>query len=291
VKLVTFVHDNSTRLGALKSTPAGEMVIDLNRADSSLPTDMIAFLEGGSRTHALAAKALAVAPASALLPLASVTLKAPILRPGKIMCLGYNYQDHAAELKAELPKYPIIFAKYGNCVIGPGEAIVLPKVSSSPDYEAELAVVIGRRAKNVAAADALGYVGGYTCCNDVSARDWQFRTSQWTIGKTFDTFAPMGPVLVTADEIADPQTLDIKLSIGGEVLQSSNTRYLIFTVADIIAYLSSVMTLEPGDVISTGTPSGVGDGRTPKRWLKPGEVVRIEIAGIGVLENPIVAET
>ena len=290
MKLVTFVHDHQTRLGALKTTAVGEMVVDLNKADPGLPTGMIAFLEGGSKTHALAAKAVAAAPAGATLPLGSVVLKAPIPRPGKIMCIGLNYRDHAAESHMALPDYPVLFAKYNNCVIGPGEAIVLPKISSEPDYEAELAVVIGRRAKHVAAADALSYVGGYTCCNDVSARDLQFRTSQWTIGKTPDTFAPMGPALVTADEIPDPQTLDIKLSIGGEVLQSSNTRHLIFTVADLIAYLSAVITLEPGDIISTGTPSGVGAGRTPKRWLKPGEVVRIEIAGIGVLENPVVAE-
>jgi acylpyruvate hydrolase len=290
MKLVTFEHERQTRLGAIKDTPAGPVVVDLSQVDSSLPTDMIGFLSGGSFALRRAAKAIDAAPADAVHPLGAVTLKAPLPHPGKIMCIGLNYRDHAAETGQALPEHPIVFAKYNNTVIGPGEEIVLPNICKEPDYEAELAVVIGRRAKNVPAKDALSYVGGYTITNDVSSRDFQRRTSQWTMGKTFDTFGPMGPVVVTTEEITNPANLDVKLSIGGEVLQSSNTRHLIFSVADLIADLSSVMTLEPGDVISTGTPSGIGGGRKPQRWLKPGDVVRIEISGIGVLENPVVAE-
>jgi acylpyruvate hydrolase len=182
-----------------------------------------------------------------------------------------------------------VFSKYTNCVIGPGQAIVLPKLTEQVDYEAELGVVIGKRARHVKEADALNHVAGYVACNDVSARDYQMRVSQWTLGKSFDTFLPMG-ALTTADEIPNPQSLDIRLSINGEVLQHSNTRELVFTVQQLIAILSGVMTLEPGDVISTGTPSGVGAARTPKRWLRAGETVRVEIEKLDVLSNPVVAE-
>lgn len=287
MKLVTFVHNGQTRIGALA---ADATVVDLNRANPALPTDMLALLAGGEDALALAAKAVAAPPAAAVLAQSAVILKAPIPRPGKILCIGLNYRDHAAESNQPIPDYPTVFAKYANTIIGPGEAIVLPKVTDKIDYEAEFAFVIGRTARHVAAADALDYVAGYLPFNDVSARDYQMRTSQWTVGKTFDTFGPMGPALVTRDEIADPHNLDIQLSVNGEVLQSSNTRNLIFSINDLIADLTSFMTLEPGDVISTGTPSGVGAARKPQRWLRAGEVVRIEIAGLGALENPIVAE-
>lgn len=210
-------------------------------------------------------------------------------KPGKILCIGLNYRDHARESNQPVPEFPTVFAKFANCVIGSGEAIVLPKLTAQVDYEAELGFVIGKRARYVREADALQHVAGYVACNDVSARDYQMRVSQWTLGKSFDTFLPMS-ALTTADEVPDPQALDIRLSIGGEVLQHSNTRELVFTVQQLIAILSSVMTLEPGDVISTGTPSGVGAARTPKRWLRPGETVRVEIDKLGVLSNPVVAE-
>jgi acylpyruvate hydrolase len=290
MKLVTFVHHGQIRLGALQSGAAGETVIDLNRADPNLPADMLSFLAAGAGAQVLAKQAIADAPPAAVLERAAVTLKAPIPRPGKILCIGLNYRDHAAESNQPIPEHPTVFAKYANTVIGPGEAIVLPRVTEKIDYEAEFAFVIGRTARHVAAADALDYVAGYLPFNDVSARDYQMRTSQWTVGKTFDTFGPMGPALVTADEIPDPHDLDIQLSIDGEVLQSSNTRNLIFSVNELIADLTSFMTLEPGDLISTGTPSGVGSARKPQRWLRPGEVVRIEISRLGVLENPVVAE-
>ena len=179
--------------------------------------------------------------------------------------------------------------KANSAVVGPNDDVVIPRGSTHSDWEVELGVVIGNAAKYVSVEDALDYVAGYVPFNDVSARDYQMRTSQWTMGKTFDTFGPMGPALVTADEIADPHNLDIHLTIDGEVLQSSNTRHLIFSVQQLIADLSAVMTLEPGDLISTGTPAGVGGARTPRRWLRAGETVRVEIEGLGVLENPVIA--
>jgi acylpyruvate hydrolase len=287
MKLVTFVHNGHSRIGALTGNGS---VVDLQRANPQLPSDMLALLAGGADTLALAGQAVASAPADAVLALASVTLQAPIPRPGKILCIGLNYRDHAAESNQPIPEYPTVFTKYNNTVIGPGEAIVLPTISEQIDYEAEFAFVIGRTARNVAAADALDYVAGYLPFHDVSARDYQMRTSQWTVGKTFDTFGPMGPALVTSDEIADPHDLDISLTINGEVLQSSNTSNLIFSVNELIADLTSFMTLEPGDLISTGTPSGVGMARTPQRWLRAGDVVALTIEGLGTLENPVIAQ-
>ena len=287
---MTFLANGQTRLGALLPASHEQQIMDLNQADARLPDNIIAFLEAGPSALTLAQQALAAPPPAAILARSAVTLKAPIPRPGKIICLGLNYRDHAIESNLAIPTYPVVFAKFANVVIGPGEAIILPKISQEVDYEAEFGVVIGKRGRAVAEADALGYVAGYLPFHDVSARDYQNRTSQWVIGKTFDTFGPMGPALTTADEIPDPHNLNIQLSIGGEVLQSSNTRHLIFNVNQIIAHLSAVMTLEPGDLIATGTPSGVGMARTPKRFLKPGEVVRIEIERLGVLENPVVAE-
>lgn len=221
----------------------------------------------------------------------AVSLLAPIPRPPKLICIGLNYRDHALESNMEIPPVPTVFNKFPNCVIAPGEPIVLPRVSEKPDYEAELAVVIGPGGRNIPAERWQEHVFGYTILNDVSARDYQMRTSQWLLGKTFDTFAPMGPYLVTADEVADPHALDIQLEIHGEVLQSSNTRHLIFRIPELIAELSRVTTLEPGDVISTGTPAGVGFARKPPRFLRPGDEVAITISGLGTLRNPVTAES
>jgi 2-keto-4-pentenoate hydratase/2-oxohepta-3-ene-1,7-dioic acid hydratase in catechol pathway len=221
---------------------------------------------------------------------ATAPLAAPIARPHKIICIGLNYRDHAEESKMAIPETPTVFSKYSTSVIGPGAAIVLPKNSSKPDYEAEFAVVIGKGGRHVAEQDWRDHVFGYTVINDVSARDFQMATSQWMIGKTFDTFCPMGPKIVTADEIEDPHNLRISLSINEEILQDSNTRNLIFGVPKLIAYLSSVFTLEPGDIISTGTPAGVGFARKPPRWLRPGDVVTVTVEGVGILVNPVVAE-
>ena len=291
MKLVTFVHNGQTRLGALLATQDGEQVFDLQQLEPRLPADMIAFLEGGQAARELAQVALAAARPDQGLDLAAVTLKAPILRPGKIICIGQNYLAHAHESNASAPPFPIIFAKFANSVIGLGEPIVIPSSVQKPDYEGELAVVIGRRGRNIPETDALDYVAGYMPLNDVSARDWQNRTSQWVIGKTPDTFCPMGPALVTADEIPDVQNLWLRTVIGDEVLQEGHTSLMIFSVAHLIADMSQVMTLEPGDVIATGTPAGIGAHRTPPRWLRPGDVVRVEIEKVGVLANPVVTET
>ena len=290
MRLVTFVYDGQTRLGALRGSGAGETVVDLNHADPRIPADMLAFLEAGVAAQALAARATETTPRAQAIDLAAVTLKAPVPRPGKIICIGLNYRDHAAESNVPVPEYPTVFAKYSNTVVGSGEPIVLPSLTDQVDYEGEFGVVIGRRARNVVEADAQGYVAGYVPFNDVSARDYQHRTTQWTIGKTFDTFGPMGPALVTADEIPDPHNLNIRVTVNGEVLQSSNTCNLVFTVPALIAYLSSVMTLDPGDVIATGTPGGVGAARKPPRFLRPGDVVEVEIEGLGTLVNPVTAE-
>ncbi len=291
MRLVTFVTGSEPRLGALRTSNGQERVIDLHNAESRLPTDMIELLRAGPAALALARETVAAVPASAGVPLSSVALRAPILHPSKMICIGANYREHAAESSMDVPTIPIVFAKYPNCLIGAGENIVLPRITNQIDYEGELAVVIGRRGREIAEADALDYVAGYSVFNDVSAREFQNRVSQWTVGKSFDTFAPMGPALVTADEVPDPQNLDLRVTIGDEVLQSSNTTHMIFSIAYLIEYLSAVMTLEPGDIIATGTPSGVGGARKPPRWLLAGEVVRVEVQTIGMLENPIVAQS
>jgi 2-keto-4-pentenoate hydratase/2-oxohepta-3-ene-1,7-dioic acid hydratase in catechol pathway len=222
--------------------------------------------------------------------LADVTLLAPIQRPPKFICVGLNYHDHATESKMAVATVPTIFSKFSNVVIGPGETIVLPRVSTQPDYEAELAVVIGPGGRGISSANAMDHVFGYTIANDVSARDLQLATSQFLIGKTCDTFAPIGPYIATKDEIADPHALDISLEIGGEILQNSNTRELIFKIPQLIEFISAALTLEPGDIISTGTPSGVGFARKPPRYLKDGDECIVRIQGLGELRNPCAAE-
>jgi 2-keto-4-pentenoate hydratase/2-oxohepta-3-ene-1,7-dioic acid hydratase in catechol pathway len=222
--------------------------------------------------------------------LSAVRLLAPIPRPPKFICVGLNYRDHAREAGLEIPSVPTIFNKFTNVVIGPGAPILLPKISKRPDYEAEFAFVVGTGGRHIPAASALDHVFGYTIVNDVSARDYQMATSQWLMGKTFDTFAPMGPWIVTRDEIADPHALDLTLEIGGEILQHSNTRELVFGVPALIEFISSVVTLEPGDVVATGTPAGVGFARKPPRYLRDGDEVVIRIPGIGELRNPVIAE-
>jgi 2-keto-4-pentenoate hydratase/2-oxohepta-3-ene-1,7-dioic acid hydratase in catechol pathway len=225
-----------------------------------------------------------------LAPVSSVTLEPPVLRPSKILCIGLNYRDHAIESKMEPPKFPTVFVKFPHTLIGNGQPILLPRASQQPDYEAEFAVVIGEGGRNIPEETWEDHVFGYTILNDVSARDVQLATTQWTLGKNFPTFAPIGPWIVSKDEIPDPHVLDISLSINGEKLQNSNTRELIFKLPRLISYISTMMPLSPGDIISTGTPAGVGIGRTPHRWLKPGDDVVVEIAGIGSLRNPVLAE-
>ena len=266
---------------------AGERVIGLGPA--GFP-DLLGVIAGGGAALACVAAWMAEAPLSARFDLASATLLAPLPRPPKIVCVGLNYADHAREAGLEMPKVPTIFAKFPTAAIGPGAQILLPKSSAQPDYEAELAFVVGRGGRYIPASRWREHVFGYTNFNDVSARDYQMATSQWIMGKTFDTFAPMGPWIATADEIADPHALDVKLTLNGEIMQSSNTRHLIFGVPALIEFLSSVFTLEPGDVVSTGTPAGVGFARRPPRYLRPGDEVVVEVQGLGQLRNPVRAE-
>lgn len=252
--------------------------------------DMLALIAGGADAMDRVRRWLKSPPPGERLDLAKTRLLAPIPRPPKIICIGLNYRDHAEEAKMPIPEVPTVFAKFATAVTGHRHPIVLPKNSAKPDYEAEFAVVIGKGGRHISEDRWREHVFGYTMVNDVSARDFQMATSQWMIGKTFDTFAPMGPAIVTADEIADPHRLGISLTLSGEVMQNSNTGNLIFGVPKLIAYLSSVFTLEPGDIISTGTPAGVGFARKPPRWLMPGDEVAVRVEGLGELVNPVVAE-
>jgi 2-keto-4-pentenoate hydratase/2-oxohepta-3-ene-1,7-dioic acid hydratase in catechol pathway len=284
MRFVTYsVHGGPAQAGLV----VGDRVHCLHHAGFHRVIDVIS---GGAAAFASIRSYLSGAPASASAPLESVTLLAPIPKPPKIVCVGLNYRDHAAEAKLEVPSVPTIFSKFGNTVTGPGAPIILPKNSKKPDNEAELGVVIGIGGRYIPADRWREHVFGYTCINDVSARDYQTATSQWLMGKTFDTFCPMGPWIATVDEIEDPHNLDISCEVNGTILQDSNTSGMIFQIPALIEFLSSVMTLEPGDVISTGTPAGVGFAHKPPRWLREGDEVVVRIQGIGALHNPVVAE-
>lgn len=214
-------------------------------------------------------------------------LQAPILRPQKLIGIGLNYRDHIEETKMETPKEPLLFAMYSNAIVGPNQAIIVPEMSRKIDYEAELAIVMGSTTRNVRPEDALNHVAGYTIVNDVSARDLQRSDGQWLRAKSFDTFAPMGPCMVTRSSLGDGDGLDIKTRLNGRILQDSNTRNMIFKVPALVSHISKVMTLEAGDVISTGTPAGVGFTRKPPIYLQPGDIVEVEVEGIGILRNPV----
>ena len=213
----------------------------------------------------------------------------PIDRPGKIICVGLNYRDHAEEQGVDLPTAPLLFAKWNNTLIGPGEPIMIPPIVTKTDYEAELGVVVGSQVSRVSAENALEAVAGYICVNDVSARDLQFADGQWSRGKSPDTYCPVGPHLVPREEIADPQNLAIRAILNGETMQDSTTANMVFGVAEIIAYVTQTITLEPGDLIATGTPAGVGAFRDPKVFMQPGDEITIEIEGLGSLTNPVTA--
>jgi 2-keto-4-pentenoate hydratase/2-oxohepta-3-ene-1,7-dioic acid hydratase in catechol pathway len=274
-------------------------VVDLSRASGgAIPADILAFLALGDDGMARAREALAAAAAAGrsgasatgvIVPLASTHLLAPIGRPGKVLAIGLNYRDHAEESGQTLPKHPIVFSKVSTCITGPGMPVERPKASAAVDWEAELCFVIGKRGRHISAADAYDHVAGYMCGNDISVRDWQFHNPTWMIGKGFDTHGPIGPWLVTRDEV-DPTNLDVKCFVNGEQVQSSNTKHLIFDVPALIEYISTAFTLEPGDVVFTGTPSGVGFSRKPPVFLKAGDTVWVEISGLGVLENPVIDE-
>jgi 2-keto-4-pentenoate hydratase/2-oxohepta-3-ene-1,7-dioic acid hydratase in catechol pathway len=287
MRLVTL----ATPLGPRAAVRSGDKYIDVAATDPNLPGTVRALLEAGPGVLATVGK-LAEKPGAVSHPLVGARLLAPVPDPRKILCIGLNYRDHAIEGGKAIPAEPVVFGKFHTALIGPGEPIVLPKVSHKVDYEAELVVVIGKRGRHIAEANAFEYVAGYTCGHDVSARDWQFRgeEKQWIIGKTFDTFAPTGPELVTVDEVPDPHHLPVRLRLNGQLMQNSNTKEFIFGVPKLLTYLSQVVTLEPGDLIFTGTPPGVGAARKPPVWLKPGDVAEVEIEGIGVLRNPCVAE-
>ena len=287
MRLVTYREKNVPDAGPRAGVLIGQSIVDVNGADRDLPSDVLGLIQGGP--FVLNRVRTAAAGASAR-PLAEVRLLAPIPRPPKIICIGVNYADHAAEAGRALPTKPSVFLKAPSTVIGPGEPIVRPSTTAQLDYEVELAVVIGQRAKAVPREGALDVVAGYTILNDVSARDLQLASDGGIIlGKNFDTSAPLGPLLVLVDEMSDPSNLGIRTWINGELRQDGNTHDLFFDVPAIISFLSQQLTLEPGDVIATGTPAGVGLGMTPQVWLQPGDQIQMEIDNIGVLENHVVS--
>lgn len=287
MKLVTFHCRGRHSIGKV----VGQQVIDLPASDSALPTNMLALLQGGP---ALMQRAHAVAlPQAVTYPLADVTLSAPVPNPSKFLAIGMNYRKHVAEAIAagiKVPDSQVWFNKQVSCVNGPFDPIQMPKVSDKLDYEAELGVVIGQRCRHVSEADAPSVIAGYVVCNDVSVRDWQMRSPTMMLGKSFNSHGPFGPWIVTPDEIADPHQLSMRMLVNGEVRQEVNTGEMIYNIWQQIAYLSTVMTLEPGDVLATGTPSGVGIAHTPPKFLKVGDVARVEIDGVGHIENTVVME-
>jgi acylpyruvate hydrolase len=288
MQLISFTRDGRIRSGGIEgllTDPSTTRVVDLNEADPRLPADMLQLLRGGDEVLQLARDVIGNAPPEKWMELAGTQLVAPVPNPGKIICIGLNYRDHAAEAGLPIPAEPVVFAKLSNTINGPFSPIPMPAATEQIDYEGELGVVLGKTCKGVKEIDALDYVAGYLAVNDVSARDVQHRNGQWVLGKSPDGFAPMGPALVTADEVGDPQQLDLRTRIGDEVLQSSNTREMIFPVARLISFISEFVTLEPGDVIATGTPSGVGGAQQPPRWLQAGEIVRVEFPRLGALAN------
>lgn len=304
MRLLTMATPYGARLGAVD----GADVVDLNaayarllftrgdsrhreRADVDLPSGMTAFLAEGEGARRRAEEAVAFARTErgrvTRSPLRDAALLPVVPRPPKVICVGLNYRDHAEETGAKIPEHPVFFSKFTSCLIGAGAPIVIPRVSDQVDYEAEFAVVIGRPGRYIGEADAMSHVAGYTILNDVSVRDFQMRTSQWLIGKVFDQTTPVGPELVTRDEVPRPDKLRLTTTVNGRVLQDSNTGQLIFSVERCIAAISEIVTLEPGDLIATGTPAGVGFTRKPPVFLKDGDTVAVEIEGLGRLENPV----
>jgi len=281
MKLISCIYNEQPRIGAV----VDDVVL---LAGSELPSNMIDFLAGGS--DALDRMRATVKQGGECVALTDLTFCAPVPRPGKFLGIGLNYADHIGETGRERPEYPMFFTKQSTCVIGPNHAIHCPEASEKVDYEGELGVVIGKRCKRVSVDKAHEVIAGYTICNDVTVRDWQHRSPTWTLGKSFDTHGPMGPWLVTADEINDPHNLHLKTWVDDELRQNANTSEMLFNCYEIVAYLSQAMTLEPGDVITTGTPAGVGVKMKPRGYLKPGQTVRIEIESIGVLSNSVIME-
>jgi len=284
MKLCTFVHGGRTGVGVVVE----DEVVDLAAAAPELPGDLVGLLTAGD--PALRRAEAAANKTGSRLSLASVRLTSPILRPPKFLAIGLNYADHVAEAGIETPKLPTVFNKQSTCVTGPRDPIHLPRVSKALDYEGELGFVIGRRCRHVPRDRAHEVIAGYLVVNDVTVRDWQLRVPTWTMGKSFDTHGPLGPWLTTSDEVGDPHGLRVRTWVNGELRQDSNTKHLIFDCFAVVEHLSTAFTLEPGDVVATGTPGGVGIAMKPPRLLSTGDVVRIEIDGLGFLENPVVDE-
>lgn len=284
MKLATFTQSNRTRVGAV----VGDEIVDFEAAAPDLPGDMISLLAAGE--SALEVARSAAGSGLALLPLADVKLEAPIPRPPEFLAIGLNYADHIEEAGLGTPDFPVFFNKQSTCVAGPFDPIHLPRASKALDYECELAFVIGRPCRHVPKERAHEVIAGYTIVNDVSIRDWQFKAQTMILGKSWDTHGPMGPWLTTSDEVGDPHSLDLRTYVNGELRQQSNTKHLVFDCFEQIEVLSTVMTLLPGTVISTGTPSGVGAAMKPRQFLSAGDVVRIEVGGLGAIENSVIDE-
>lgn len=282
MKLVTFTEGGYSRIGGVTA----EGIVDLSVQDSNLPTDMLTFLERGKPAIELARSICASGKGT--LDLKNVILEAPIVRPPKILAIGLNYADHTEKSGFDLPENPIVFNKQSTSVTGPNGDIYLPPESEQLDYEGELAIVIGQRCRRISRRQAIDVIAGYTIVNDVSLRDWQARSATITMGKSWDTCCPMGPYIVTSDEVGDPHCLSLKTWVNGQLRQDSNTSKMIFNCYDIVEYLSTAFTLEPGDVIATGTPDGVILEMQSKVWLKSGDVVRISIDQLGTIENRII---
>jgi 2-keto-4-pentenoate hydratase/2-oxohepta-3-ene-1,7-dioic acid hydratase in catechol pathway len=284
MKLCTFWHESATHIGVVIE----DGVVDLAATAPGLPREMTALLAAGE--PALHTAANAASGARRRIPLEAVRLAPPILRPPKFLAIGLNYADHVAEAGLERPAVPTVFNKQSTCVTGPRDPVQMPRVSSALDYEGELGFVIGRRCRHVPRASAHEVIAGYLVVDDVTVRDWQFRTPTWTMGKSFDTHGPLGPWLTTPDEIGDPHGLRLRTWVNGELRQDSSTKHLIFDCFALVEHLSTGFTLEPGDVVTTGTPSGVGAAMKPPRLLQVGDRVRVEIENLGALENEVVPE-
>jgi 2-keto-4-pentenoate hydratase/2-oxohepta-3-ene-1,7-dioic acid hydratase in catechol pathway len=307
MRLVSFRRGNEIRLGAEldngivdltethaallgeRGVPEADAVV---QAEDAVPPDIVAFLERGEAALQAARQTLEFAAGNPqlALPASDVELLPPVPRPPKIVCAARNYGEHAAEAGVDILEFPNLFVRFATSLVAHGAPILVPKASPQADWEGELAVIIGRHGRHISKDDALDHVAGYSIFNDVSIRDWQFRVPQFVAGKNFDASGPFGPALVTKDEVPDPQALHLELRLNGEVMQSSTTAHMIFSVAALIEHVSSFATLEPGDVIATGTPSGVGFVRKPPRFLEPGDTVQVEIEQVGLLENPVAAE-
>lgn len=287
MKLVTFTHSGRTRIGKVE----GDQIIDLSIAQPSLPQDMLSLLQQGGA--AMEKVRDAKASPEAVLALADVKLEAPVQNPSKYLAIGMNYRDHVEESARKgikTPETQIWFNKQVSCVTGPFDPVEMPRISEMLDYEVELCVVIGKTCKDVSIEDAPSVIAGYMVANDVSVRDIQWASPTWTLGKSFDTHGPVGPWLVTADEISNPHSLHMLLTVNGEERQNNTTSLMVYNIYQQIAHLTQIMTLQPGDLIATGTPMGVAAGMNPPKYLKVGDVIRAEIEGVGVIENKVVAK-